>query len=47
VNGTIRNLLDAKAPINPLGAGPTVNDGAIDQMGLVGRYFEVGVKVKT
>jgi iron complex outermembrane receptor protein len=46
VNGTMRNVFDSKPPINPLGAGPTMNDGAIDQMGLVGRFFEVGVKIK-
>lgn len=47
LNGTIRDLLDAKPPLNPLGGGPTMNDGSLDEMGLVGRFFEVGVKFKT
>jgi iron complex outermembrane recepter protein len=47
LDGTIRNLLDASPPLNPLGGGPTMNNGAIDQMGLVGRFFEFGIKLKT
>lgn len=47
LNGTIRDLLGTKPPINPLGGGPVMNDGqAIDQEGIVGRFFELGVKYK-
>lgn len=46
LNGTIRNLFNTTPPINPLGGGPAMNDGSLDQMGLVGRFFELGVKYK-
>lgn len=47
VFGNVMNLLDASPPIEPAQHGGVNHNLAVYQAGIVGRFFQVGVRIKT